>query len=465
LKRTTLFLVLLSAAALAVLTGCGGRGGGSAAGEGEGASSGKVTIVSRARLVFETGGYIPMATGNLRHMVEGGLFAMGDIDGDGYTDLAVSSAKHPGYLCAYSGKNGEEIWRFAALTGSAAKAAGETGYSIESFVALEDFNGDTVPDIFLQDGWGHKKVFLISGKDGSLIVRSECDRVAPAGTSRDITGDGVPDVIVFYSAPLRAKVLSGVDLNEAKAVENPVDFGENYIRDEWMLGRFDDMNGDGTDEFVVTAEHAEVPIVAFLSGKDFTEIRRINIEWDKVRATRRYGCAGDLNDDGIADIVKASNAGGGEEGRESYLAVYSGADGSRIWRVEGTSIPTGVRRFTVDAKTGERTDLPADAGFGHTAAVVPDIDGDSKPEIAVTLASVVKGKMNNGILIFSGATGRHIETLIHTRDNFRLFAGGSSSQIAVLESVNRKGAPGIAVTGKVSEKKYGIAVFELERVD
>lgn len=462
--------MLRPAVALAVasvlLYGCGNGGGADGGGDSPGSvSQGDVEIVSRANLVFPTGDHFPSPIGSIRHMVEGGVYPMGDVNGDGFTDLVVGSGKYPGYFALYSGKNGGEIWRFSGLVGSAARAAGETGYSIESFLAVDDVNADGVGDIFFQDGWSDKKLFLVSGKDGSLIARGEAERMAPAAASRDMTGDGVPDILCFYSTPLVATVFSGTDLSQAAVYEKPVDFGEKYSRDEWMIGRFDDVNGDGIDDFVATAEQSEVPIVSFLSGKDMSEIRRINIEWDKVRSTRRYACAGDLNGDGVADIVKASNAGGGEIGHDSYLAVYSGADGSRIWRVEGTTIPTGVKRFSIDAKTGERTELPADAGFGHTAAIVPDIDGDSKPEVAVMLGSTIKGKYHNGVLIFSGATGKHIETLLHNRDDFIMAGPGSFLQIAVLESADGKGSPGIAVTGRLSEKEFGIAVFLLERVD
>ncbi len=463
--------MLRPAVALAVasvfLCGCGnGDGGADDGSDASGAVSQKdVEIVSRARLVFATGDHFPTSIGDTGKMVNSGLFAMGDVNGDGFTDIAAGGAKYPGYFALYSGRDGSEIWRFNALIGKAAEAAGEKGFQVESFLAVDDVNSDGVPDIFFQDGWGNKRLFLVSGKDGSIIARGEAEKMTPAAASRDMTGDGVPDILCFYSTPLIAMVFSGADLSQAAVYEKPVDFGEKYIRDHMMLGRFDDVNGDGVDDLVATADQSEATIVAFLSGKDMSEIRRINIEWDRVFATRRYACGGDLNGDGIADIVKAANAGGGEIGHDSYLAAYSGADGSRIWRVEGTSIPTGVKRFSVDAKTGQRTDLPADAGFGHTAAIVPDIDGDSKPEVAVMLGSLVKGKYHNGVLIFSGATGEHIETLLHNRDDFIMAGPGSFLQIAALESADGKGSPGVAVTGRVSEKEFGIAIFLLERVD
>jgi len=429
--------------------GCGGAAG-PEAGE----------VEKRADLIFTTGGYIPQATGAVRHLTAGGLFGMGDIDSDGYSDIAVASALYPGYLAVYSGKNGQEIWRFSALVGKAARAAGEAGYSIESFLVVDDLSGDGVPDIFLQDDWGRKKVFLISGADGSVITRGDAGRIAPAITTRELTGDGRADIVCFYSFRLGVMILSGADLSVARQEEEILDLEEDATHGEWIWGDYPDEDGDGIDEMLAGFDTPEDQVIIVVSGKDFSEIRRFSIEWDPVRAKRTYACPGDLNRDGKADLVKASAAGGGEEGHESYLAAYSGADGSRIWRIEGTEIPSGVRRFTIDAKTGERTERPGDIGFGSTCVSLPDIDGDGAGEVAVVLSPILGERPQRSILVFSGATGERIATLYHGRDDFAML----ESRMAVVESADGRGTPGIAVPGKTGKKDYGVAVFAVEPI-
>lgn len=448
-KRRGVQILVPLACLVFTFCGCGGP------------SDGETGDVQKgARLVFTTGGYIPQASGGVRHLTPGGLFSMGDVDLDGYTDIAVSSGKYPGYLAVYSGKSGGELWRFSALVGKEAEAAGENGYSIESFLVVDDLSGDGVRDIFLQDAWGKKKVFLLSGADGSLITRGDAGRIAPAITTREVTGDDRADILCLYGFKLGITILSGVDLSVARQEEAILDLGEAVEWAEWIWGDYPDDDGDGIDDMLAGFDTKEGQIIIVISGKDFSEIRRFKLEWDPVRGKRTYACPGDLNGDGKADLIKASAAGGGEEGHESYLAAYSGADGSRIWRIEGTSIPSGIRRFSVDAKTGERTERPGDIGFGSTAVSVPDIDGDGAGEAAVVLSPLLGERPERSVLVFSGATGKRIATLYHRRDDFRM----SDSQIAVLESADGKGTAGIAIGGKTGKKDYGVAVFVLEQV-
>lgn len=464
MKRRDFHFAFSCAAVLAVfITGCGG----------DDSAEGQARSINKPRLIIETGGYPPGPVPAIRHMVQGGLFALGDIDGDACTDMVVSSGKYPGSFGAFSGKNGKELWRVKALVGREAEASPEKAYTVAWVFLAGDVDSDGLRDIFFQNNWNRKDIFLVSGRDGSRLAAGDAGQVAPAARYEDMNADGVDDIVCVYhriSSPraaersyelnLGARVFSGRDLSEVALYESVVDLGEWQSRADWILGRFDDMNSDGVDEFVVGYETQDSQEVIFLSGKDMAELSRVSITRDKVRASRSYACGGDLDGDGTADLVKASKAGRGKEGRVSYLAAYSGADGRTLWEVSGAGLPGGREGFTVDVKTGEKRALLPDVEFGDTAVILPDLDGDTRQEIAAALPAIIKGKRQPSVLIFSGATGTHIATITYAGKDFRINGG----QMALLENADGAGTPGLAVSGKVSAKKWGVAVFPLKPI-
>jgi hypothetical protein len=81
-----------------------------------------------------------------------------------------------------------------------------------------------------------------------------------------------------------------------------------------------DVNGDGVPDILTVPGPGGGPLVEVFNGKDLSLIVAFNA-YDPGLRTGLYVAAGDVNHDGFADIVVAPDAGGGPE-----VKVYSGKD-------------------------------------------------------------------------------------------------------------------------------------------
>ena len=412
---------------------------------------------SGARLVVRTGGYLPPAPGSLRRWVTGGLAAPGDIDGDGWADLLVGSGAYPGSFAAFSGKDGKEIWRVKAKTSKVAAADGEKGYTFDDFALIGDVNGDGIADIFIRNSWAGKEAFIFSGKDGSRMLRAATGHATTPVRASDLDGDGVAEVVFLYDRRLSLRALSAVDLSAKLNKEDLLGLDPELVSQKWIAPAVADIDGDGVCEFLAGVADEEKCEMVFLSGASFSAIKRIPAPRDVMFGRAVAACPGDLSRDGVPDLVIAHNRGAEVNEDVSYLAAFSGADGSRLWQVAGSSLPGGPPRIAVSAKTGERRSLPGDVGFGDRVTFISDLDGDGALEIACSLPTVVGEKRTRGVLIFSGATGERLATLTLAPKQGRLLGG----QMVLLDPYGPEGWPALAVSVVLAKDKYGVAVFDL----
>ena len=410
-----------------------------------------------------------------------GLHALGDINGDGVTDLVVSASGQRGsegrrggvlrgWIAAFSGADGSLLWEIVGKSGQEAQAEGdESGYHLTAGAIVGgDFNGDGLPDLFVLDGYAQRRAWLISGRDGSRI--GEFDYEQLFGTDRpvryipsrplrmlDVDGDGVPD-LVFPEAPgLGLRILSGRDFSLIAEHRDLWGDGEGPLRPHWTLPEYADDNGDGVVDFLarrlVSGSHDFE--MAVISGRDFSVLRTFRTEGPRVIGQFHFAAAGDLNGDGVADYVTASSTGAGPEGRSSYLRAVSGADGAVLWTVVGSGLPGGPTRFEVDARSGEKRDLPADVGFDSAVVKIPDVDGDGVADVA-TVASGSDSR--RAVLLFSGATGDWLGELAPTQGRIV-----DSPQVALvlLDTTAAGGRPALAVPCHQPGGEWFIAILSL----
>lgn len=126
----------------------------------------------------------------------------GNFDLDGTTDIAVqwtSAAGDQLITAGLSGSSGKQLWSFGA-------AAGDCGLQ-SSGIALADWNGDGVDDVLQV----MPNIRADSGKDGTLIAKSDVHPCYFLPTPVDTNKDGIDELVLHGGAV--GVVVFGHDLN------------------------------------------------------------------------------------------------------------------------------------------------------------------------------------------------------------------------------------------------------------
>ncbi|WKZ57283.1 MAG: integrin alpha [Bdellovibrionota bacterium] len=274
--------------------------------------------------------------------------SVGDIDQDGVPDFAISDQRDTilndkaGRVSLYSGADGSLIYFRGALA--------DFAYFGSAVAGVGDLNGNGVPDWATFGGYGAQNEGLVYVYEGStgivfLTLRAEgLDR--SFGRRRlinlqDVNGDGVNDLAVSVSGAFvepdmdnagRVDVISGADGTTLHSV--------NGIIAEGCLGQFlkylGDVSGDGIADFGATCDDMrQALIVSGATGEILTTFssENYNDDWYAYDFTR----AGDLNGDGIQDLVLTSS-GYMNDNNETVgrLYFYLGGDFSLFGTIEGT---------------------------------------------------------------------------------------------------------------------------------
>ena len=136
-------------------------------------------------------------------------------------------------------------------------------------------------------------------------------------TLGDVNGDGTVDIIAGAGpgGGPHVRVFSGTDLSELASF-----YGLEPSFTGGVRVAAGDVNGDGRSDIIVAAGPGGGPQVRVLSGLDLSELANFYAYPDAFTGGVTVA-AGDVDGDGLADIVTGAGAGGGP-----HVRVFSGAD-------------------------------------------------------------------------------------------------------------------------------------------
>jgi hypothetical protein len=354
---------------------------------------------------------------------------LGDVDGDGVTDIVIGDVnggpKIRGRVLVYSGRTGRLLFRRDGRAGeqngyAIADAGDVNGDGVPDVVSGAPGQGNDV---------GHAYVY--SGATGKTIARLRGHRHADAfgaavAGAGDVNGDGVPDLLV--GAPGKAGTAGHAYVVSGRTHRVIRVLSEHRRGDQFGAGTAGtaDLNGDGVDDLIVGACGSKPGqgAVDVFSGRTGRRLLRIRGERRNVTFGRFFVAGvGDLNGDGVPDVY-VGDYGSNNAGRAGgFAAVYSGADGARLhaWRgaagegmgpgrsagdLDGDGVPdivvgnytssdgaTGAGKAQVfSGATGARlrviTSTTPNENFGFDAVGVGDTNGDGTPDLLVSAASL-----------------------------------------------------------------------------
>ncbi len=219
----------------------------------------------------------------------------------------------------------------------------------------------------------------------------------------DVNRDGISDVAIAtpetFSVPGSVRVVSGIDGTVLHDLTRPI--GTGFAASIAGVG---DVNGDGAADLAVGAPFADaysgesIPqagMAEVISGADGSTLHtfRGQAMFDHFGTSVAGG--GDVDGDGYDDVAVGAPQDHPRLGGFGYVRVYSGRDGGVLHTLGALSVEdVGIR-------------------FGHSVAILGDVDGDRRDDVAVGLPGI--DFKTGAVRVFSGANGQRLYEVLGVR--------------------------------------------------
>ncbi|MFT7618307.1 MAG: hypothetical protein ACI97A_001949 [Planctomycetota bacterium] len=331
------------------------------------------------------------ADGSLIHVVygefNGDLFGhsasgAGDVNNDGFDDFIVGAPNNSvsgfldGRVQVFSGADGSVLYSY---DGAPISGPDFFGWAV---CAAGDINGDGFAD-FAASAPGQANAFqvgsvtIFSGADGNVLLTHQGgiwgNRYGYSiNNAGDVNNDGKPDMLV--GTPLQwsgagifgsLRVVSGDDGSVIHGVLGPT-LGVPFGSDVSCAG---DVDNDGCNDIVVgnvlpgNMSPSEICARVY-SGADASLIFELNgnVSGGTGFVGSSVGKAGDVNGDGHDDVIVGSPLSMSGSGRTGSARVFSGRDGSIMHAIDGKH---------------------HDDAFGFSVSGAGDLNGDGFSDLLV----------------------------------------------------------------------------------
>jgi len=281
-----------------------------------------------------------------------------DIDGDGVPDYVAGAIGYStkktnlGKVYAWSGATGAEIWTYSGAIAS--------GFLGRSLAGLGDVDGDGRSDVLV--GTSIHEIFIVGAAGNTIRHVADADffgnTVAGCG---DLDGDGVRDYLVGKNladqpVPFLQDCGAVIAFSGATGATIRVHYG-SHAGDQlgWGLGGLSDIDSDGVDDYLLGSLAAGVNgvysgIAVVVSGATGTVLR----EQLGVAAGDFYGTSlagiGDANRDGVDDYLVGAT---GTYGGRGSVTLYSGANGAYLYEWKGSASSSTTADYGKSLATGD----------------------------------------------------------------------------------------------------------------